>query len=274
MSSSWAKDSCSCSYVSDRLHRLSNIGAYYNTVALLLEYVPSPMASSSSNTSESSLTSTYSEYFLSIINSDVMVSIVWGMNWMSMFCLYFSFSCRTVYLISSSAGVMIFMLNPGPCRCSLRPFNDKLMWLPFSWRWKVLTVGNAISISFLADFMRLKAIFCIWFGSDTVSMTSGSIPSSISLILCIAGIAFSHSMSKKYCCCSTNDFTLVTRLWDTGLAFSTTGVAENIFLSVNRKFPFIPSRCLSSNTSVSFLQYWMFSSTISVINLNLPPSFF
>lgn len=50
--------------------------AHDSTVALLLEYVPSPISHSSSNTSESSFTSTDREYFLSITNNDVMVPIV------------------------------------------------------------------------------------------------------------------------------------------------------------------------------------------------------
>jgi hypothetical protein len=74
---------------------------------------------------------------------------------------------------------------------------------------KVFAVDITISISSVAAVIILKTRDCISSGSYIASINSLFNPSSISLILCFAGIAFLHNISKKYCCCSTNGSNLL-----------------------------------------------------------------
>jgi hypothetical protein len=107
---------------------------------------------------------------------------------------------------------------------------------------KVFAVDITISISSVAAVMILKTRDCISSGSCIASINSLFTPSSISFILCFAGIAFLHSMSKKYCCCSTKALSV--------LDISSGGGDDGIELappvysipSAIPKFPFISSR--------------------------------
>src|SRR5438445_2722366 len=55
--------------------------------------------------------------------------------------------------------------------------------------------------------MRFMKRFCISIGSLIISTTSGLMPSSISCIICLAGIALVQRLSNKYLCCSTTSLT-------------------------------------------------------------------
>jgi hypothetical protein len=78
-----------------------------------------------------------------------------------------------------------------------------------------------------------------------------------------------QSISKKYCCCSTNDFTVDILCWEFPfLRFGTSSISYPVYYP---KIALILSKWRSSTYSVSSLQYEILASDISVISLILQP---
>ena len=109
------------------------------------------------------------------------------------------------------------------------------------------------------------------------SVLSMTYPSSISLILCSAGVALFHRISNTYCCCCIFSLTLLYTacgiVVDSTRPISLVDIAM-YSVSLTPKYPLTPSEWRSSTFSIICLQYEILSFVISVINLNLVPLVF
>src|SRR5919198_298183 len=143
-----------------------------------------------------------------------------------------------------------------------------------SWRRNVLGLESITITSCFADLIRSQARLIDSFGFEMNSKLVGIIPSSIPLILCSAGMALSHNVSKKCWCCSAISFTLLKINRGGGLSFSAVAEAVYHFVSLTEKFPFTLSRWRTSANFMNSLQWQMLALEISVISLLLAPLLF
>src|SRR3954447_11177123 len=127
--------------------------------------------------------------------------------------------------------------------------------------------------SSLDCFAKSIILFEISFLFSIISVLVGSIPASISVILCFAVIPFIHKFSKKYLFCSIIALTLLYIICVIGFASPSSFAVATYSVSEIAIFPLILLICLSSTYCINSLQQDKFSLVISVIKRTLTALF-